>query len=316
MKKFILAFTAILSIGMAAAFANYTMTQGAGTTFGSVIVGGFHYVQMFVCDLTTPAQCQSVSAAGAAKVDGSAVTQPVSSTTLSTKANQDTNTATTAHTCSVAGFSELGCLGQVNDSINSATPAGTNIIGKVGIDQTTPGTTNLVALGANQSVNVAQFGGTSTSTGQVAVSVAPVTATNTALVTALRPDSPGIITLGPAAVSSSVPFTLSSQYPTNATTTTPTAITASTTGTTGATTATLAGVASKTTFICGFTISSDATAALAGAATVTGTITGTLNYIQNVGSATAAGVLTQTFSPCIPASATNTGIAVRSEERR
>src|SRR5882757_827743 len=97
MKKFILAFTAIISIGMAVAFANYTMTQGAGTTFGSVIVGGFHYVQMFVCDLTTPAQCQSVSAAGAAKVDGSAVTQPVSGTvtanigtvgTLSTAANQ------------------------------------------------------------------------------------------------------------------------------------------------------------------------------------------------------------------------------------
>lgn len=69
MKKFILAFTAIISIGMAAAFANYAMTQGAGTTFGSVIVGGFHYVQMFVCDLTTPAQCQSVSAGGAASVN-------------------------------------------------------------------------------------------------------------------------------------------------------------------------------------------------------------------------------------------------------
>ena len=130
--------------------------------------------------------------------------------------------------------------------------------------------------------------------------------------TTLATDSPGIILLGPAAVSGSVPFTLSSQYPTNATTTTPTAITASTTGTTGATTATLAGVASKTTFICGFTITSDATAAIAGAATVTGTITGTLNYIQNVGSATSAGQLQQTFSPCIPASATNTGIAVNS----
>src|SRR5712671_855639 len=73
---------------------------------------------------------------------------------------------------------------QLHADITAATPSGSNIIGKVGIDQTTPGTTNLVALGANQSVNVAQFGGTSTSTGQVAVSVAPVTATNTALVTA------------------------------------------------------------------------------------------------------------------------------------
>lgn len=37
--------------------------------------------------------------------------------------------------------------------------AGSAIIGKVGIDQTTPGTTNLVALAANQSVNVAQING-------------------------------------------------------------------------------------------------------------------------------------------------------------
>lgn len=37
--------------------------------------------------------------------------------------------------------------------------AGTALIGKVGIDQTTPGTTNLVALAANQSVNVAQING-------------------------------------------------------------------------------------------------------------------------------------------------------------
>src|SRR6267142_646002 len=298
MKKFILAFTAIISIGMAAAFANYTMTQGAGTTFGSVIVAGFHYVQMFVCDLTTPAQCQSVSAAVAAKVDASAVTQPVSSTTLATKANQDTNTATTAHTCSVAGFSELGCLGQVNDSINSATPAGTNIIGKVGIDQTTPGTTNLVALGANQSVNVAQFGGTSTSTGQVAVSVAPVTATNTALVTALRPDSPGIITLGPAAVSGSVPFTFSSQYPTNATTTTPTAITGNATGSTSAVVGTLAAAASKTTFVCGFNVSAVGGVATVGPVTVAGLVGSSQVYQVPVNATAGQILITQNFSPC------------------
>src|SRR5882757_3067588 len=83
------AFVALIGIcGVVAALANYTMTQGAGTTFGSVVVGGFHYVQMMVCDLTTPAQCAAVSAAGAAKVDGSAVTQPVSSATLGTSANQ------------------------------------------------------------------------------------------------------------------------------------------------------------------------------------------------------------------------------------
>lgn len=94
------AFVALIGIcGVVAALANYTMTQGAGTTFGSVIVGGFHYVQFMICDLTTPAQCAAVSAAGAVKVDGSAVTQPVSAASLplpagaATSANQTTEIA-------------------------------------------------------------------------------------------------------------------------------------------------------------------------------------------------------------------------------
>lgn len=49
-------------------------------------------------------------------------------------------------------------------AITNALPAGANVIGKVSIDQTTPGTTNLVALAANQSVNVAQVNGGTTST--------------------------------------------------------------------------------------------------------------------------------------------------------
>lgn len=49
--------------------------------------------------------------------------------------------------------------------LNASIPAGTNIIGKTGIDQTTPGTTNLVALAANQSVNNTQIGGVTMSVG-------------------------------------------------------------------------------------------------------------------------------------------------------
>lgn len=81
MRKFLLALVALVGLTTAGAIANYTMTQGSGTTFGSVVIGGTtHYVQMLLCDLTTPAQCASVSAGGAVKVDGSAVTQPVSGT--------------------------------------------------------------------------------------------------------------------------------------------------------------------------------------------------------------------------------------------
>jgi hypothetical protein len=98
-----------------------------------------------------------------------------------------------------------------------------------------------------------------------------------------------------------------SQYPAGAI-----PITATNTGTTAVTTATLAANVTKTTFLCGFTIQADATAAIAGAATVTGTISGALNFLQSVGAATVAGSLSQTFSPCIPGSAINTGIAINS----
>lgn len=67
---------------------------------------------------------------------------------LATSANQSGTSATTAHGCSTAGYGELGCLGQIDDDVKGAISAGTNIIGKVGIDQTTPGTTNGVQVNA------------------------------------------------------------------------------------------------------------------------------------------------------------------------
>jgi hypothetical protein len=178
------------------------------------------------------------------------------------------------------------------------------------------GGTPVLAAGDNVIGRVKVTDGTNVSAVKAA-STAPI-ATDPALVTTLSPNSPGIVTLGQTTKSASVPVTiasdqgntpvvLSSQYPSGAT-----AITASTTGTTAATVATLAGTAGKTTYISGFTITADATAALAGAATVAGTISGSLNYIQSVGSATSAQQLTQSFRPAIPASATNTAITVTS----
>jgi len=100
MKRFLLAFTALIGIGVAAAVADYTATQGAGTTFGSAVQATVHYAKWVLCDLTAPAtQCATVSAAGALKIDGSAVTQPVSGTvavTGSVTANAGTNLNTSA----------------------------------------------------------------------------------------------------------------------------------------------------------------------------------------------------------------------------
>jgi hypothetical protein len=184
------------------------------------------------------------------------------------------------------------------------------------------------ALAANQSINFAQQNGVAVGSplGNNADGIAPVTSglaprisytyaydgTNWNRAQTYTTGTAGaastqVLTVQGVASMTPVVVTQSSQYPSGAT-----AITASATGTTAATVATLAGVGGKTTYLCTFTISAIATAALAGNATVTGTITGTLNYEQGAGTATAPVTLTVPFNPCVPASAVNTGIAVNS----
>ena len=91
-----------------------------------------------------------------------------------------------------------------------------------------------------------------------------------------------------------------------------TPITASATGTTGATAATLPAAAGVTTYICGFSIDSAATAPIIGNATITGTTSGTLNFTQTVGTTPVMASVSRSFNPCMPASAANTTIVVNS----
>lgn len=99
---------------------------------------------------------------------------------------------------------------------------------------------------------------------------------------------------------------LTNQYPATAT-----PYTATATGTTGATTATLAGASSVTTYLCGFSIRANATAAATGNATVTGVITATMNFTQwTAPNASGLGITEMIFAPCVPASGTNQSVAV------
>jgi hypothetical protein len=78
------------------------------------------------------------------------------------------------------------------------------------------------------------------------------------------------------------------------------------TGTTGAVVGTLAAASNKTTYICGFNVS-----AIGGTAAVNPVVAGlsrTQSYVMS--SATTPVMLTQSFNPCLPASATNTAITV------
>lgn len=72
----------------AAGAANYTATQGVGTTFGSIVVGGVNYTQMMICDPATPGQCIGVSASGVITVSPSVGS--------ATSARQDTGNASLA----------------------------------------------------------------------------------------------------------------------------------------------------------------------------------------------------------------------------
>ncbi len=81
------------------------------------------------------------------------------------------------------------------------------------------------------------------------------------------------------------------------------------TGTTGAVTATMAGVANKTNYLCGVTISALGGTATIGPATITGLAGGTTFTLQLTSTAT-GNFFRQGFWPCIPANAANTAIAV------
>jgi hypothetical protein len=76
-------------------------------------------------------------------------------------------------------------------------------------------------------------------------------------------------------------------------------VTASATGTTASVTATLAASVGLTNYICGFSIRANASAAITGNATVTGTFGGTLNFTQWIAPlATGLGVTEEVFIPC------------------
>ena len=90
-----------------------------------------------------------------------------------------------------------------------------------------------------------------------------------------------------------------------------TPITAAATGTTTATTATLGASSTVHTYICGFSIRANATAAASSMSSLTGTVTGTISFLQWTSPNTGGiGVTEQIFQPCIISSAINTAIAV------
>jgi hypothetical protein len=100
-------------------------------------------------------------------------------------------------------------------------------------------------------------------------------------------------------------------YPYNFVTATPAVpIAGNATGAAGAVVGTLAGASAKTTYICGFNVSTIGGTASSGPVTVAGLV-GSSQVYQTPVNATAGQILiTQNFNPCIPASAVNTAITI------
>ena len=89
--------------------------------------------------------------------------------------------------------------------------AGAAVVGKVSIDQTTPGTTNLVALAANQSVNIAQVAGAAVSAGNGTAAGAQrtvIASDNTPFAVKIDQTTPGTTNLVALAANQTVNFAL------------------------------------------------------------------------------------------------------------
>jgi len=91
----------------------------------------------------------AVTSGGAIKTDATATNQPVTQsgtwnvTNVSGTVSLPTGAATAANQAT-----EISSLATIATNTGAAVPAGTNIVGKFGIDQTTPGTTNGVQVNA------------------------------------------------------------------------------------------------------------------------------------------------------------------------
>jgi hypothetical protein len=318
-RKSLLTAAALLSLGGVGALANYTATQGTGTTFGSVIVGGAHYAQQFLCDLTTPGQCAAVDATGNLSVKSSTLSTAANQTTTNTNLGAPGATACASDTASCSVNQLLQRIAQRVTSMITAlgTPfqAGGSI-GNTSFGATQSGTWNInnvsgtvslptgASTSANQTSQITQETAINTVTGTTtdAATTAGGTGTNAAKLRLITTQLDNINTN----VQGAIPAGTNDIG--NAGTTFPigaTAVRGSATGTTAATAASLAATSGKTNFVCGISIRANATAAATGNATMSDG-TSTLNFTQwTAPAASGLGVIEQIFTPCRPASGAN-----------
>lgn len=313
MRKIFLSIAILAGLASQASAAdNYNATAGSGLVFGAKDAAGVLYSRFIGCDNTTVSQCWTINASGQLAISaasgsfasGAFASGSMASGSMAAGAMVDLLTMRGTVAAGTAASNALltGCIynstpitltnGQGSATQCSANGYPTVVVSNTNANgQATMANSSPVTIASNQTANALWGHG---ATG----AAVPANATYFGF------NSGGNLTA--PSTTAPLPVNNTGPYPIGAT-----PYTATATGTTGATTATLAGASSVTTYICGFSIRANATAAATGNATVTGVITATLNFTQwTAPNASGLGVTEMIFSPCIPASATNTSIAV------
>ena len=136
------AIAVVAFLGGTLAIANYAVTVGSGTNFGSVVIGGtVHYAQQLLCDVTTPSQCAAVSNTGAVSVNvANASTDPC----INTKTNFAWgNSSGTTQLVAPSGSTQVYVC---SFSLIAGTAAVINLVGGTGATCTTG--TPVAAIGS------------------------------------------------------------------------------------------------------------------------------------------------------------------------
>lgn len=166
-------FVAVGADGFAVTNAGTFATQSAITAASGSIASGAVASGAFASGAVASGAYASGSLASGAVVDITNLSTPISPTTatatkgilLGMQYNSTQATFTNGQQGSVQGTSR-GALyvatgaDTFNVTVNAALPAGTNLLGKVGIDQTTPGTTNAISFSTIGSTAVSTGNGT------------------------------------------------------------------------------------------------------------------------------------------------------------
>ena len=264
--------------------------SGATVIFDTTTDAATHNVPwQVICDATAAANCVSVNSSGQIAI-GAPPSLPLPA-----------GAATSASQASVAiwASSTLGAI------TNYGTGPGAVLVPGVNAAVTT----SVLPTGGATSSNQATISSTLTTISALSSTMASTMTLLYAVSSSINVISSTISTNTGSAIpagSASIGNVGATIYPAGAT-----AITAVATGSTAATTATLASSSSLHTYICGFSIRANATAAASSMSTLTGVVTGTMSFLQWTAPNTAGiGVTEQIFNPCIVSSASNQAIAV------